>query len=67
MRRIVSVARREHVRCDLAADCIDCEVQRAPLPLGTAMLLGVSLTLAEHLQPRPVQHQVDGSVVPDGP
>ena len=37
------------------------------MPPGTTVLLGIPLALAEHLQSRAVEHQVDGSAVPDDP
>ena len=38
---------------------IDREMQLAPLPPRSAVLLGIPLALSEQLHPRAVQHQVD--------
>ncbi len=57
--RIVGVTLGQHVGCDLARASIHGQVELAPLPAQSAVLLGIPFALAGQFQARAVQRQVD--------
>jgi hypothetical protein len=61
---VIRVAIRQHMRGDLAGAGINGEMQLAPVPACSTMLLGIPLALAKQLQPGAVEHEVNKVIMP---